>query len=62
MKNTTTKVYDTNDYITDENASAKKIGQTIYVATFQFNGDKNWDLASALVRLVERDISAAEPA
>ena len=46
MKNTTTKVYNTNDYITDENASAKKIGQTIYVATFQFNGDKTgiWHL------------------
>ena len=52
MKNTTTKVYDTNDYTTNENASAKKIRQTIYVATFQFNGDKNWDLESALIRLV----------
>lgn len=45
------------DFIFDEaaDASAKKIGQTIYVASLRFNGDTNWDMTAALVRLIEQE-------
>jgi hypothetical protein len=43
-----------------ENMTSKKIGQTIYVATFRFNGNKKWDMTSALARLIEKDVSASE--
>ena len=59
--NETTAKLDGADYLflAEDNASAKKIGQTIYVATSRFNGNKNWDMASALVRLIEQDMLVA---
>jgi hypothetical protein len=42
-----------------ENTTSKKIGQTIYVATHRFNGNKKWDMASAITRLIEKDFSIA---
>jgi hypothetical protein len=36
-----------------DNTTSKKIGQTIYVATHHFNGNKKWDMASAIVRLMK---------
>jgi hypothetical protein len=41
----------------DAFTSERKIGQTIYVATSGFNGNAGRDLVSALVRLMERDLS-----
>ena len=38
--------------------SEMKIGQKIYIVTSRFNGDKRRDMASAIVRLIERDSSA----
>jgi hypothetical protein len=35
----------------------KKIGNTTYIATSRFNGDKKRNIATAFVRLVERDTS-----
>ena len=58
MNETIAKISDTHDFfLEDENTSAKKIGQTFYVATFSFNGNKNWDMAAALARLIEQDVS-----
>jgi len=56
-ENTATSSNTEKYFCEDDNASAKKIGQTIYVATFSFNGNKNWDMASALARLIEQDAS-----
>ena len=58
MTETIAKISGTDDFfLEDDNASVKKIGQTFYVATLQFNGNKNWDMAAALARLVEQDVS-----
>jgi len=46
-----------NLFLDDAFTSEKKIGQTIYIATTRFNGDKRRDMASALMRLIERDSS-----
>ncbi len=39
------------------NTVRKKIGNTTYIATSSFNGNKNRDMASAFIRLIERDSS-----
>ena len=55
MKTKPINVPNTDNFLDDAFTSEKKIGQTIYVATTRFNGDKRRDMASALVRLMERD-------
>jgi len=61
MKNNFVKTPNINNFpLENENTFSKKIGQTIYVSTLKFNGNKKWNMASALARLIEKDISVAE--
>ena len=55
MKTKPINIPNTDNFLDDAFTSEKKIGQTIYVATTRFNGDKRRDMTSALVRLMERD-------
>jgi len=56
MNETTAKFSGTNNYFCEDvQTSSKKIGQTIYMSTYSFNGDKNWDMVAALTRLIEQD-------
>jgi len=61
MQNNFVKISSTDNFpLENENTFSKKIGQTIYVSSFRFNGNKKWNMANALARLIEKDISVAE--
>ena len=54
------------DYMAEEvpatvpaSVTERKIGNTTYIVTSRFNGDKGRDIVSALVRMVGRDINLA---
>ena len=55
MKTKPIKTANTDNLFFDDCDFEKKIGQTIYVVTSRSNGDKRRDMATALVRLMERD-------
>ena len=40
-----------------ESVMEKKIGNTTFIITSRFNGDKSRDITSALIRMVGRDMS-----
>lgn len=61
MQNNFVKFPNTDKFpLENENTFSKKIGQTIYVSTFKFNGNKKWNMANALARIIQNEMSATE--
>ena len=58
MNETTANAVNKDIIFEDVNTYQKKIGNTTYIVTSCFNGDKRRNLASTLVRLINRDALA----